>query len=102
MLDAIYANVAAARLELSEIRNPPMQVRDALKRLSDVVELINKKDTMEDGFYWFDAERSSRRSIGQHINGRWYLVAEEGSFTLEEINRRGWDLSERIEGQDKE
>lgn len=34
---AIYANIAAARLELSEIRNPPMQVRDAIKRLTDAL-----------------------------------------------------------------
>jgi hypothetical protein len=56
---------------------------------------------LQNGYYWFTSERSSFMSVGQHINGHWYLVSEEGRFTLEEINRRGWDLLGRIPGQDR-
>ena len=38
--DAVYANVAAARLELSEAPDPPPQVRDAIKRLEDALAAI--------------------------------------------------------------
>ena len=44
-LDAIYANVAAARLELSEVKNPPPQVRDAIKRLTDALDAVRAMES---------------------------------------------------------
>lgn len=56
---------------------------------------------MKDGYYWFTSERASSRAIGQHINGLWYLIGEEKPVTIEELNRRGWDLGKWIKKQDK-
>jgi hypothetical protein len=43
MTDQQFAALRAARMELAEVRNPPPQVRDAIKRLDDV--LAYQKDT---------------------------------------------------------
>lgn len=56
---------------------------------------------MENGYYWFTSERASSRSVGQFIDGEWYLINEVGPVSIEEINRRGWNVGKRIKKQDK-
>lgn len=45
-----------------------------------------------DGFFWFKSERASWPSVCQRVKGQWYAVNEVGPITLEELNRRGWQL----------
>ena len=54
---------------------------------------------MKNGYYFFTSERASNKAIAQHINGEWFCVNEVGPVTLEELNRRGWDLEKRVKGQ---
>lgn len=53
---------------------------------------------MKDGYYRFTSERSAQKSIGQLIDGQWYLVNEVGPVSMDEINRRGWTLGRRVKG----
>ena len=43
MSDIAYANVAAARMELAEVADPPPQVRDAIKRLDDALAALKNE-----------------------------------------------------------
>jgi len=53
---------------------------------------------MKDGYYRFTSERASQKSIAQLIDGRWFCVGEEEPVSLEELNRRGWELDSRVKG----
>lgn len=46
----------------------------------------------QDGFFWFTSERASNPSICQRVGGKWFAINEFGEVTLEELNRRGWQL----------
>lgn len=52
--------------------------------------------TIKNGYYRFTSERASYKSIAQHINGEWFLIGEVAPVTLEELNRRGWDLDSKV------
>ncbi|QIG69758.1 hypothetical protein EVB81_189 [Rhizobium phage RHph_I46] len=54
---------------------------------------------LKNGFYFFTSERASNKAIAQYINGEWFSINEVGPITLEELNRRGWDLEKRVKGQ---
>lgn len=56
--------------------------------------------TFKNGYYRFTSERASYKSIAQYINGDWYLIGEENPVTLEEINRRGWEVEGMVENMD--
>ena len=51
---------------------------------------------LKNGYYRLTSERASYKSIAQFIDGLWYVIGEEGSLTLEDLNRRGWDLDTRV------
>lgn len=55
----------------------------------------------EPGIYWLRSERSLERRVAQHVNGKWYLLAEADPVTVEEIERRGWYVGKQIKGWDK-
>lgn len=56
---------------------------------------------MKNGYYWFSSERASNRSVAQVINNVWYVIGESQPMALVDIEMRGWDLGEYIEGQDE-
>lgn len=45
----------------------------------------------QEGYHWLHAERSLSASIAQWINGRWFATGERGSFSPQEMRRRGWE-----------
>lgn len=53
---------------------------------------------MKNGYYRFTSERASYKSIAQHIDGEWFCIGEVEPISLEELNRRGWDLDKRVKG----
>lgn len=55
---------------------------------------------MKDGYYRFKCERSITKSIAQHIKGRWFLIGEADPVSLDEINRRGWELDGIVENME--
>lgn len=74
-------------------KNIPAETLDFLEKL----DVLLKDDKLKDGYYWFKCERASERSIAQFIEGKgWFAVNETGPLTLEELNRRGWELDEPV------
>jgi hypothetical protein len=58
-----------------------------------------QSERLADGYWWFREDRFGSFSICQLMGGKWYPTAEVGPVTLEELNRRGWDLHSRVPGQ---
>lgn len=61
-----------------------------------IVKLTDVPHDWFDGYYYFKSERASHRSIAQLCLGNWHTINEEGPLTLEELNRRGWELDEKV------
>lgn len=53
--------------------------------------LINGK------YYRLSSERALEKSIAQYLNNKWYLIGEAHPVSLNEINRRGWELDSIVE-----
>lgn len=50
-----------------------------------------------DGFYIFYSGRIDKYGLAQKLNNRYWLINEEGSVTIEEMNRRGWECVGEID-----
>lgn len=48
------------------------------------------------GYYKFTSERSTCTSMAEHLNGDWFLIGEEGEFTLTDLAKRGWVMENLI------